>query len=110
MNDENYNRRTRNESRFSAAQLSIGLGGLTWRREMIVTLKGMPEGKDLAYETGFHYFVDHVRLRIAEHEPPCVTPSDGEKPVNFMPMEWEITFCFSHNVGGHSVYSAKRCK
>ena len=73
---------------------------------MIVTLKGMPDGKDLAYETGVHYFVDHVKLRIAEHEPPRVTPSNGEKPDNFMPMEREITFCFSHNVGGHSIYSA----
>jgi hypothetical protein len=73
---------------------------------MIVTLKGMPDGKDLAYETGFHYFVDHVKLRIAEHDPPHVIPSDGKNPVNIMPMAREITFCFSHNIDGHSIYSA----
>lgn len=73
---------------------------------MIVTLKGMPDGKDLAYETGFHYFVDHVKLRIAEHKPPRVTPSNGAKPVNLMPMEREITFHFSHKIGGHCIYTA----
>lgn len=72
---------------------------------MIVTLKGMPAGKDLVYETGFHYFVDHVKLRIAEHEPVRVTPSDGATQINAMPVEREITFCFSHNVDGHSIYS-----
>jgi len=73
---------------------------------MIVTLKGMPDGKALAYETGFPYFVDHVKLRLAEHEPHCVTPNDGAAPVNVMPVEREITFCFSHKIGGHCVYKA----
>lgn len=71
---------------------------------MIVTLKRMPDGKCLAYETGFHHFIDTIKLRIPEHNPPNITSSNGAEPVNIMIMEREITFHFSHNIGGHCIY------
>ena len=74
---------------------------------MIVTLTGMPDGKDMAYETGFHYFIDHVKLRIAEHVPPNVTPNEGHMPVNIMPTEREITFRFWRQFGETLHYKAE---
>lgn len=73
---------------------------------MIVTLKGMPDGKDLEYETGFPYFIDTVRLRIAEHNPPDITPGQGAMPVNTLPVERVVVFCFSHEIPGRYIYTA----
>ena len=75
-------------------------------RVMIVTLRGLPDGKDLTYETGFNYFVDTVRLRIAEYGPPDVTPSLGAMPVDVMPTQREVVFYFSRNIGGHCIYAS----
>ena len=67
---------------------------------MMVVLNGMPDGKYLCYETGVSFFVDHVKLRIAEHMHPKITPADGKLPVNVMPAVREITFSFWKSVDG----------
>jgi hypothetical protein len=77
------------------------------RMKMIVTLVGIPRfgGNDIEYETGFSYFIDLVRVRIAEQVPSQVTPNTGAHPVKGMPVVREITFCFDSKIDGRLIYA-----
>lgn len=76
---------------------------------MRVTLIKALDGKDLEYETGFRYFVDAIKLRIAEHESPKITPSVGQQPVKCAHTEREITYYFSHKNGERCIYAPAPC-
>lgn len=67
---------------------------------MIVTLIGS-NGKVLEYETDCQYFIDHIKL--LEHMPVKITPECGTNPC--VSLSREITFYFSHSVGGRCIYT-----
>ena len=90
--------------------LSKGLSVTAQRRsEVVVTLRGMPDGKDRSHETGFYYFVDHVRLEVLNYTPPPTAATNGAQPINRIPTKKMLTFQFSHiDVGGHCFYTLQQ--
>jgi len=63
-------------------------------------------GKDFAYDTGVLYFQDVLTVRVADFNPPSVTPYTGDNPVkNIQHIERDIKFKFTHSEKGQDHYT-----